>query len=802
MLKAEKPSISQEASMLISAKEDREHNIYDFLARPVVLIYTQFQTSDPPNAPLPLSSISFPGAIWTHNVWADKMKGFRYWKGTLNFQVQVNASPFDIGRLWLFWSPFDADRGDLRPFYSRTHVTGFPGIEIDLGNKMTTELKIPYVSPFSHVDQLRSDQPYGTIRLYVLSPFESSNDTTVDVTVYCWMTDCSLAIPTDTPVLGLQAQSGKESQVRSVKGLVTGGASLVGEAARMFANTPVVGEIAKPLSWVADATAGAASLIGLSKPTTVQAVSTFANIPARGFTHSDDLDNSIVLGLKPDNAVQNSFGVFGTDQDEMNFSYITSKPNWFGSFLWRTIDDAKTDPLFKIPIHPGICGDDYPPTITPDPTILQPTHMAYLASAHRYWRGGISFRFSVVKNQYYSGRLVFIYYAGHTTGSVINYGTFEVAKCPQWVWDIKEDSDLQITIPYASNVQYLATQLNNPSDVTTRDALGLDVITGTLAVFVENKLRGPATVPDHIYCQMWAHGGSDLAFGIGDMVRFHPYTAVPVAALLPLGVSDPITMLPPKKKVVKQLVRGTRPLQAQMMRVESTFNVNHTETGDRNPEGSSLLVSKAKDNMNPEMFCLGEIVNNLRPYTRRFGFEYSWASPSFPGRLTLDPAYFFTEVVQASNNPINYFMRMYVFYRGSVRYKLFFIAKNFQSETASDYRWICNVSSSNIRAGSPEQYSTVPADTTSLYAGRFTHKQYLELNPVVEITCPYYSNVPIQIISKTYLTDLHQRMRWKFTNNSDPTLTNDRGEIWKAGGDDFTFGYLVGAPMLVRTGLA
>jgi hypothetical protein len=728
----------------------------------------------------------------------------------LNFQIQVNAFPFDIGRLFFFWSPFDADRGDLRPFQSRTHVSGYPGVEIDLGNKMTSELTIPYVSPFTHIDQLRADQPYGTARLYIISPFESANDTTVDVTVYCWMTDVELAIPTDTPTLGLVAQSGKEAQIRSSKGIISGGAALVGDAARMFANVPAVGEVARPLAWVADAAKGAANLLGFSKPSTLQSVQAINNVPARGFTHSDDLDNSVVVGLKQDNAVQSSFGVFGTKEDEMNFSYIISKPNWFDFFVWNTTtDDAKMDPLYKIPVHAGICGHDTVPPITPD-TFLIPTHMAYVASAHRYWRGGVSFRFSVVKNQYYSGRLIFIFYPGRTTGEIISYGTHEVAKCPQWIWDIKEDSDLQITIPYQSNVQFLATKLNDPGNAPTRDALGLDVITGTLAIFVENKLRGPATVPDHIQVHMWVHGAADMSFALGDMVKYHPYTAMPAGALLPLAPTDADYTLRPRpreyllkqkeKEKSRKLIKGFKPLVAQMMSVESTFNVNHNDTGRSNPEGSSLLVSKPKDSLNPELFCVGEIVNNIRPYTRRFGLEARWSSPTFPGRITLDPAYFWNDTVPGiSNNPLNYFSRMYVFYRGSVRYKLFFTSKGVLD---TGELWHSTISSSNIRAGSPEPYTTVPADTTSSASGRFIHKQYLDLNPVVEITCPYYSNVPIQIISKVYLTDLHQRMRWKTINSTDPSSVGDDGLLYKAGGDDFTFGYLVGPPLLVETGEA
>jgi hypothetical protein len=310
---------------------------------------------------------------------------------------------------------------------------------------------------------------------------------------------------------------------------------------------------------------------------------------------------------------------------------------------------------------------------------------------------------------------------------------------------------------------------------------------------------------------MWVHGAADMSFALGDMVKYHPYTAMPGGSLLPLAPTDADYTLRPrpraqlereeKEKLKKKvLIKGFKPLVAQMMSVESTFDVNQANVGKSNPEGSSLLVSKPKDSINPELFCVGELVNNIRPYTRRFGFETAWSSPTFPGRITLDPAYFWESTFPGvTNNPLNYFSRMYVFYRGGVRYKLFFTSKGTLN---TGQQWTCAVASSNIRSGSPEPYTTVPADTTSFIAGRFLHRQYLDLNPVVEITCPYYSNVPIQILSKVYLTDLHQRMRWKTFNSTDPTAAGDTGLLYKAAGDDFSFGYLVGAPLLVDTGEA
>ena len=176
MVHTSKPAIAQEDTMLMSAEEVREHSIKDFLGRPVPIATVAWATTDNPNDVLPGTALHFPTVIWNTNMWAEKLKGFRFLKADLNFQVQVNGSPFDVGRLFAFWSPFDQERDDLRPFKSRTNVTGYPGLEIDVGNKMTGTLTIPYASMYSHIDQVKGAQPYGTFRLYVISQFFSQND--------------------------------------------------------------------------------------------------------------------------------------------------------------------------------------------------------------------------------------------------------------------------------------------------------------------------------------------------------------------------------------------------------------------------------------------------------------------------------------------------------------------------------------------------------------------------------------------------------------------------------------------------
>lgn len=799
IIRVSKPAMKIDESMLVSAHEDRVHGLIDFLQRPIPIGRYTWITTDAPRDIL--LNLPFPETIWNQPMWAEKLKGFRYLRADLNFQFQVNGAPFDVGRLWCFWSPFDAERGDRRPIASRTNMTGYPGVEVDVGNQMTAELTIPYVSMYTHIDQLLGSQPYGALRVSVMSQFFSVNNSSASVTVYCWMSNVDLAIPTDTKTLGatvpFTAQSGRgrrvvmgktEQETRSKKGIVTTGATIVGDVAKMFANVPVIGEVAKPVAWVADAVKGVASFLGFSKPNSIETTSTFAQVPAKGMTHSDGLDNSVVLGSKPDNEIESKHSVFGTEIDEMNIPYVVGRPNWIEAFNWQTVDPILGEPLWTIPVHAGICGTEILSGMPSSQWTA--THMATIASMFRFWRGAVSFRFTAVKNQFYSGRLVFVFYPGIRAGQITTYTDFDVSKNYQWIWDIRRDEDIQLTIPFQSNLQYLRVRMHNNDRGTEAEDLGSDTITGTLAVYVDNQLRAPASVEPNIWIHCWVHGGADMTFAVPDMTPYSPTDNQ--AGWLLETIPTPAYEDPP--------------FVAQMMEIEDTYDVNHQETGQENPEGSSLLVSKPKTSMTPELSCVGELHNNLRPLTRRFGYEYSYANNGNPlNALALDPAFFFTTVSQTQNNPINYISRLYCFYRGSVRYKLLTSMYTVLTGSVAGTERVTNPlmigSTAQLLSTSPIGYGTAINSPDNFAAGRFIHPQPMTNNPFLEIMCPYFSNVPMQLISKTYITNLHLRMIYKIIFQNASADSSQDSRLFKAAGDDFSFGYLVGAPVIALSAM-
>lgn len=511
-----KPMISSDPRLIEAGQEADHHSLYNFLQRPVKI------ASVPLNATQQIDSVVYswdvPSDLYTVSMWADKIKGFRFFRATLNFHFLLNGNTFAVGRWFAWWSPFHDQRGSRAPMLNRSHFTAYPGVEIDLGSKATSHLTIPYVSPYSHIDVIRTPQPYGKLFIVTLNKFQdvtSNADANLDVWVH--LSDIHLDIPTYTDRLGSKpVQSGNEQMIRSEKGIISGGAKVVSRFAKAFADVPAVGEISKTVGWMADAVAGTASMLGFSKPVSLSAVTSLAQNPIKGYTNAEGLFEANVLGTSPKNEIVPSYKCFGTEADEMDISYLVSKYAWIDTMLWRDSDVALTPRMF-LAIHPGLCGNDI---YGQAPLGLQSIPLSFVASMFRFWRGTINIRLSIVKNPLYSGRLGIAFFPGwNATDISNNWSTADLNTVPKIIWDVKEDNDITFAIPYQAQTQFSRVRLTNSA---TQGTLTADTAPGTLVVYVETPLRHPDNTPGTLDINVWAAGGHDLQFAVPDFARYQP----------------------------------------------------------------------------------------------------------------------------------------------------------------------------------------------------------------------------------------------------------------------------------------
>jgi hypothetical protein len=521
----------------------------------------------------------------------------------------------------------------------------------------------------------------------------------------------------------------------------------------------------------------------------------FAPIPAKGYTNANGIDNSVKLSAMPDNGLTYSDSVFSSKVDEMDIAYIASKSCIFADNIgWKTVEPSATI-LYQFPVAPGVLQNKY----ANSPPQLYPSTLAYLASMFSFWRGGLTYRLTVAKTAFHTGRLRITYHAGISSlaGSPT---TFQNAY--NWVLDLSVSSEITFTIPYVSNVPWKHVRIASESGFATNEAL----MTGYVTVEVLTALRRASdSVTNDVPINMWISGAEDIAFAVPNFGDYAVY-------------DYPVT---PTELDDEELPR------AQIFN-QTTPSTSHNEQ----VQDDSVKVFEAPplSLTGFEELSVGEKITNLRQVIKRFcimnysvpfpyldnttgayigGLDHSVLDHTF-NQITLDPAYFgeastsstdnqmisyptsragatgvvtladYTAMIRfKSMHPLYRVSYLFRFYRGGVRYKVVSIpsiatqctTQGFATATAGTVHGYTNVIDGVNTLPTRSALPTFAVrDHEILDNGlaerpfmdtfgninnmqRFEHLAASDLNNVLEFEVPYYNSIPISVVCEKVVTN-------------------------------------------------
>jgi len=881
------------------AEDDKLHDIHAILRRPVKVLDGEF------NSAFTTVSLKFPDVIFQNstNV-VKKLDYFTFFRANVKIRLVFNATPFMSGKYWLFFAPFDdvSNRGAM--LSNLPNATGFPGVEIDVGSNAPVEIKMPYCSPLSHFNLLDSHSNMGEMYIVPINPIQSgTSPITVGAsfTIFAWFEDIELAMPTSKAVtipsaneevwtaqIGIgDSAADDEVWTAQVKGSeehaatsgppISGIANTVAAAASVLGKIPILGSWMRPVEWVSRAIGGAASAVGWNKPTNLDKNCPYINVPAKGFTNADGIDLSSKLGAMPDNGLTYDGGIFSTEVDEMDLTYVSSKSCIFRSAIPWTLSTAVGQTLHYNAVAPGL---------TQGTSILSPTTVAYVASMFQQWRGTIKYRLAAAKTAFHTGRLRVTYHPGvygtnATTGTVAE-------NAYNWILDLSVSSELEFEVPYVSNVPWKEVFLGAYDDADWRKEMHS---TGTITITVLNQLRRASnSVADNVPLNMWISGGEDISYAMPDFARFA--VAQPPSALGELHEDPELEW------------------RAQVFNLTSTAIEHNEQVQDTS---TAVFPMGMMDHTMAEQLCIGEKITNLRQLTKRFGltsigkpFPYineAGTRYCFPGpipldndenlynKIRIDPAYFgeatttdsaqwqnidypvsraadgtltkesFPAVAQLPTRcPLYYISYLYRFWRGSRRYKFAtpttnglrctnrgqrpasddITARNKYDAALDGFEYdairpsdplIVRRSTNIVENGELEEpFIAQFFDTQS--SSTFEHYVYPDLNGTIEFEVPYYAQTPISLVGEGRISNvdgpiirrskidimrsleprgLDRPMYAYYDNAAFPQSPIDTAadaggvrncfgafNLYEAAGDDFSFGYLIGAPRIRR----
>lgn len=798
-----------ENSAIGSSLETRVHSIVDVLSRPVLL--TSDTWSDSQIRDDIVFKADFPDDLFnTSSNLEDKLNYFAFLRADVCIRIMVNANTFQQGKLLGYFTPFDplvGNRNVASDFTSS--YTVFPHVLVDASVGNSADLCIPYVSPYSSYRLTDNIGNIGTFYLNVLNPLKSGQCT---FSVYAWFTNISVDMPSgkenslsaSSQFLSGLRRAVKKLGVDKVKesfpnisdfkgqvagedeqkssGIISSTAHTISQVADSVSGIPILADIAAPISWVSKAIAGVAEYFGYSKSQNLSTPTRYANVPGYGWTNASGVDSSVVLGCTQDNSIEPRGDMFGSGADDMEITYICKHKCYVDSFTFAS-NQAPGELLYSFPVTPGWCQFEN--------EVYQPTATAFIASIFNYWRGGLKYKIQAAKTAYHSGRIRIVYLPGSSTSEVD-----DAEQAYNWVLDLRNSSEIEFVVPYNNILEWSESRLSS--------GVGAVGSIGTIRIEVLNELRRPDSVSADIEFNVWIAGESDLQFAVPTFQNYVPS--------LP-DVGEPLANTVASKDPVLNtigLLGGLSGLPSEFSRralgmpeVETEYEGqvlgNFQDTGFNDmSDKSPMFRMSGNDMVSPCKMSIGEYVPNLRYLTRRFGIVQTKATSTEDLYVEL-PSYYFTRVFNPANDnlatyqisPVDYISWLYRFFRGGIRWK-FLATSNGLDQGFQEAVLVNDFESSRTITDVTETVF----NSIFVAAQSFWHRVYTILNPVLEITVPYYSQTPVRPIvggdtKQPKLLDDNAVLYHSHITGGSGSVN-----ILKAAHDDFSFGWLVGPPKL------
>jgi hypothetical protein len=433
-----------------------------------------------------------------------KLDGFTSFKATCVLKLQINAQPFQCGRLLMAAAPMPGLLGNRRQFIF-SHVSNAQNlnhVQMDIAKDTEVELRIPFISPYNCYDLVDGKFDWAEVRILVYSPLNATETKCLQCLVYGHFEDIEMGAPTSG---GVKQQSGYISDNPVQQSLMPSRAQ-VDETKRVEATGKFTGalaqlgsslvnkglSIARPLTGTVDSVIAA---MGWSKPILAKPSKVLLQRPTEGFQYMDGIDHSLVLGMTASNAIEPIKGLVGTNIDETSFNTLKRIPQMIGVFTYSsdiitcTDDNRAPVKLWECAISPSCnvpaCYYITPPTTgtnVRNPYGLrwkQPTTLNYISSPFLYWKGSLVYTFKFVKTNYHSGRVEISF---HPFVNTVNTDRMDFVY--RTVIDLRDNSEVSLTVPYIAAQPYkrISTFLDPVNPDPPAPGRLKDVITGILYV--------------------------------------------------------------------------------------------------------------------------------------------------------------------------------------------------------------------------------------------------------------------------------------------------------------------------------
>lgn len=508
----------------INDTQGAEQKLIDFLQKPILLHSGNFSDSDTYSF---LQSYSMPYYALTSSqgaMYLEKLKGYFGIAMDMRFRIVINATRFQQGRYCIGFVPTCSSApstSNLKQLlYNNMHMatliqrTTVPHVEIDIATGTSAELLVPFMSAnnFYPINSALSSSDMfglGFVNVYPYKPLvAASGVTTASYTLYVSFENVKL-FGAASPQSGLATKKNRATSEISNRsnGPVSSVANAISSGFKEFSSIPLIGSYANDISWIADRVSNVASIFGFSKPIQGDSLLKVMVLNAPSHTNVDGDSDVRTLSLLSKPGTVQIDGLFGTDYDEMDFSYVSRKYAWFKTIDWTYLTTVGN--LSTIQVRPSIGAS----------TVAGAVHLtpvAFLADQFVYWRGSLKFKFKLVKTEFHSGRLSFSFFPIDEAAAY----TADPYYVNRIIVDIRDTNEVELVIPYIAR---------NPWKFAG-DAIGI------LSIDVVDMLIAPDTVSNTISLLVETCGGDDFEVAVPAPFNYGVTCITPQSGMVDLSI--------------------------------------------------------------------------------------------------------------------------------------------------------------------------------------------------------------------------------------------------------------------------
>lgn len=701
----------------------------------------------------------------------DKLSAFRYFRAKVRVSVRINATKFHYGLLCVTWLPhyYSASGGiNLNFPYKNFDVfqaANNHGMLMSASDTSTLDFEIPWVTPYQYMDLLRyadtTTNPtwesfIGQVQIWVINPLrnaQASGTSTVRVSVQASFVDpvvtgmvpfkyISSCPPADFTT-EFEPQMDQEQMDKVLKGVVAGVKENKKGIQEYISSIPIVeNAISKAVNF--------AETIGLDKPTTIAATERVDKQLAPDFCFGDGLDMSNMLALDPQNRVTINPRLFAETSEAMDYLAIARKPSLYtlGNFDSASVEGA----LVGIwPVTPSLCHKG-----TPD--YFSPTYLAYISSPFTFWNGSLKYMFYFSASQFSTARIRISWLPSEPTSTApFIYGSGDFLSK---VVDITGDTIAEVTIPYVN--PYYALEVGHFEDEAAA-ALPAVAFNGYLMLHIYNSpLTVQTTGTSTIYYAGFISAGEDYMLHKPKSI-YQTYDA-------------PYKTGPPAEEEEPEEPEEPEPIPDQNDFVNQALVLSEEFAKQFEP-----LIKNVKFGVHHRIIDGDRLDSSLRTIIHRYcnlgGVSQVGTTTIIRNMYPLDGA---GNTPATTDDWMNfqYFSYLFLFWRGSLRYKLLW-----------DDGVAANVGNGLALLMTENQVTGYQPNDDSFNGAIPWNGDY---KPSVEIQLPYYHQIAFQpLIPRVLDPDVSApRFRVQRSNNV------VEGHWYVAAGDDFTYGVLSSPPLI------